>query len=211
MNKKDVAKILLDLECVKVCAKEPFTYASGLKGPIYCDNRLILGHVEARNKIISHWTSLLNEHSGEFNCLSAMATAGIAHGAWLADKLMLPLTYIRSSAKSHGKQNQIEGKFPDNPKTIIIEDLINQGKSVGQGIDVVRPHSEISLISCIVDYQMPAAKELLSKYKISILSLTDFESIVDVAIDCNYLSETEKELLINWQKDPKSWSDQFNS
>ncbi|OUR96756.1 orotate phosphoribosyltransferase [Halobacteriovorax marinus] len=204
---REVAKVLLDSLCLQLSPSEPFTYASGLRGPIYCDNRQLLSLPVARKVIIDGFVEALKESGWQFDQLAGLATAGIPHCAFVAHELDLPMIYIRSKAKGHGKQNQVEGKYEPGQKVILIEDLVNQGKSLGEAIEATLAAGLVP-VGCltIVTYEMARAQEVLNKFKIPLISLTNFSTIVDLALEQKNISAEEKDMLISWQADPVSWS-----
>jgi orotate phosphoribosyltransferase len=206
MNKKDVAKLLINLGCVQISLQKPFTYASGLTGPIYCDNRKLISHPDARRKIIQAFLETIKGSEVNFGKVVGLATAGIPHASWIAYVLDLPLLYVRGKAKEHGKKNQIEGDFSSEDRVILIEDLVNQGSSLRNAIEALTA-AKIKTVSsfCIVDYQMASVKSILKEYQLSLFSLTDFQTILEMAKDLNGLSEEEMAILKKWHNDPATW------
>src|SRR5690606_38583551 len=162
MSPRDVAKVLLQKNCVQISVDPPFTYASGLKGPIYCDNRLLWSHIDARAAIIEAFKLICSEKGMEFDAFCGLATAGIPHASILAWELKKPLMYVRGSSKGHGKQNQVEGEVRPGMKVMLVEDLVNQGKSLGDAVVAVRA-AGLEPVGCltIVDYQTSGAREVL--------------------------------------------------
>jgi orotate phosphoribosyltransferase len=203
----EVASILLKNKCLQLSPSDPFTYASGLKGPIYCDNRQLLSLVEARDKVIEHFCAAIKESGWTYDHLAGLATAGIPHCAIMAERLNSSMIYIRGKAKEHGKQNQVEGKFKPGQKIVLIEDLINQGKSLE---DAIVAATEAGLepvgVMSIVTYEMEKAQDVLNKYKLPLISLTNFSSITSLALEQNDISADELNMLISWLSDPKSWA-----
>ncbi|WP_372654817.1 orotate phosphoribosyltransferase [Halobacteriovorax sp.] len=203
----NVADILLKNECLQLSPSSPFSYASGLKGPIYCDNRQILSFPDGRNKVVKYFLEKLSESGWEYDQLAGLATAGIPHCAFIAHELNKPMIYIRGKAKGHGKQNQVEGKFSEGQSVVLVEDLINQGKSLEDAIQAaievgLRPVGVIS----IVTYEMKKSQEVLDKYKLPLISLTNFSTITDLALEQNLISAEELLMLNSWQSDPVAWS-----
>lgn len=206
MNAESIANLLVKTECLKLSPSDPFTYASGLKGPLYCDNRKVLGYVEERNQIVNAFVEKIKEWGKEFDAVCGLATAGIPHAAFIADVLEKPMIYVRSKPKAHGKGNQVEGHFEAGQKIVMIEDLVNQGKSLGEALDGVR-NAGLNPMACfcIVDYQMAAAKEVISSNQLDLISLTNFDSIVKSSLERGFISEEESRLLVDWQRDPANW------
>jgi orotate phosphoribosyltransferase len=206
MNAESIAHLLVKIECLKLSPSDPFTYASGLKGPLYCDNRKALGYVEERGQIVSAFVDKIKEWGKDFDAVCGLATAGIPHAAFIADVLKKPMIYVRSRPKAHGKGNQVEGHFEAGQKIIMIEDLVNQGKSLGEALEGVRNAGLNPLACfCIVDYQMVAAKELISSNQLDLISLTNFDSILKSSLEQGFISEEEGKLLVDWQRDPANW------
>ncbi len=201
------AKILLSIGAVEVRPNRPFTYASGLKGPIYCDNRKILAFPNERRLIRNGLKDLLHQSGWHYDQLAGLATAGIPHAALLADLLEKPMVYIRSKAKGHGRGNQIEGMYRPGEKLVLVEDLINQGSSLEQALVGVE-NAQLHAAGClsIVTYQMPKADAVAKKWGMESLSLTDFDSLCLAAQEMGTISQEDIELLKNWRNDPKAWS-----
>ena len=206
MDRVTIARLLLEKGCLKVSTKEPFTYASGLKGPMYCDNRKILAHVKERGTIINEFVKLIEKLNLNFDSLCGLATAGIPHGALIAAQLNKPFIYVRSKPKEHGQRNQVEGFFQANQKTLLIEDLVNQGKSLEEAVIGIREEG-LTAVACltIVDYEMSQAKERLKTLDLELYSLTDFSHIIQTAEKLNMIENNEKETLIAWQQNPTQW------
>ena len=205
--KMDIARGLIQKGCVKLSPQNPFTYASGLKGPIYCDNRLILGHVDFRDQVVKGFINLIKTKSLEFDLLGGIATAGIPHAAFIADRLNLPMVYIRPKAKEHGKKNQIEGDYQPNQSILLVEDLVNQGSSLSDAMSgVIAAGLKSSQCLSIVDYQMEESKKRLKELSLTLYSLTDFEHLVEAAFELKLIDADGRKLLIEWHTDPKGWS-----
>jgi orotate phosphoribosyltransferase len=208
--KMDIARGLIEKGCVKLSPQNPFTYASGLKGPIYCDNRLILSHVDFREKVIESFLELIKNHSLQFDLIGGIATAGIPYAAFIADRLKLPMIYVRPKAKEHGKKNQVEGDYRPNQSVILVEDLVNQGSSLADAMFGVKQAGlNSSQCLCIVDYQMGEAAKRLSELSLSLYSLTDFEHLVAASFEMKLIDSEGRKLLIDWHADPKEWSRVF--
>lgn len=202
-----VAKLLLDNKCLQLSPSNPFSYASGLKGPIYCDNRQLLGFVDAREEVMKLFVEAIKNSSWEYDLLAGLATAGIPHCSFIANELREPMIYIRGKAKGHGKQNQIEGKFTSGQSVVLVEDLINQGKSLEDALNAcieagLRPVGVLS----IVTYEMKKATEVINKFKIPLISLTNFSTITSLALEQKDISADEFDMLISWQSDPSNWA-----
>lgn len=199
--KERMASILMSTNCLQVSPQNPFSYASGLKGPIYCDNRKILSHVSERKQVVEGLLKLIEDSGVKFDSVCGLATAGIPHAAWIAEKLEIPMIYVRGKAKEHGRKNQIEGEFKPGDKVILIEDLVNQGSSLKGAVDALKNAGlEPLACFCIVNYEMKAVEEMMPELGISLHSLTDFSTILNV------VDERDQEILKNWHQDPKAWS-----
>lgn len=205
---KDIAATLLDLEAVSLQPHQPFTWASGLKSPIYCDNRLIISNVAARRQVIEAFAALVREKGYDFDCIAGTATAGIPHAAWLAEKLELPMVYVRSSEKGHGKQNRIEGRLPAKARVLVVEDLISTGgSSVTAAEALVEAGAEISAVVAVFQYGLPKAEARFKEADIAYATLSDFNTLIEVAVEQHKLAESDLALLRSWNQDPKAWSD----
>ncbi|OFZ23123.1 MAG: orotate phosphoribosyltransferase [Bdellovibrionales bacterium RIFOXYA1_FULL_36_14] len=204
---REVAQLLISIKAVVVAPKNPFTYTSGLQGPIYCDNRKVLSHVKIRNKIIEHFVDVIREKNLICDSYAGLATAGIPHAALIADRLKLPMIYIRSKAKEHGKQNQIEGDYKPGDKIVLVEDLVNQAGSLKTAYNGAK-EAGLCPVGClaIVDYQMESAKKIISELKIPFYALTDLESILDVCLENRDIDELDKTIVSKWQQDPIQWN-----
>ena len=210
MNKTEIAKLLVDLKCVSVSPSKPFTYASGLKGPIYCDNRQLLSDVKGRALVADAFVEAIKEQQLEFDSVAGLATAGIAHAALVAERIESPMIYVRSKPKGHGKGNQIEGRYEAGQKILMIEDLVNQAKSLGDALQGVK-QAELEAVAClsIVDYEMDVAKQRLKEWGLKLICLTDFSTIAQMSKNTGQISDEEYQLLLEWQKNPSEWSNKY--
>lgn len=208
--KLDIAKALINKGCVKLAPAKPFAYASGLVGPIYCDNRLVLSHVAFRDQIIAAFIETIHTHKLFFDFVGGIATAGIPHAAMIADRMKVPMLYVRPKPKDHGKKNQVEGDYKVNQSVILVEDLVNQGSSLSDAMMGIKSAGLISTnCLCIVDYQMAEAVRKLNDLSLNLFALTDFEHIVQAALELEFISTDGKKLLMNWHADPKGWSELY--
>lgn len=206
----DIARNLIRLGAVKFSPQNPFTYASGLKGPIYCDNRIILSHVEFRDQVISSFMEVIEQNNLSFDHLGGIATAGIPHAAFLADRMKRPMVYVRPKAKEHGRKNQVEGDFKSGEKVLLFEDLVNQGASLEESMAGIHgAELKCDACLCVVDYEMKGAKERLRNLSIQLFSLTDFTSLISQAFELNLIDQDGLSLLKEWHADPKAWSAKF--
>jgi orotate phosphoribosyltransferase len=207
MEKNKVAELLMELQAIQISIKNPFTYASGLKGPIYCDNRKLISHVNARRKVVEAFVQKIKNSGLQFDKVAGLATAGIPHAAWISEKMSLPMIYVRGKPKEHGKKSQIEGDFTRGDKIILIEDLVNQGSSL-ESATLALNEAGLDIVACfcIVSYQMKSMEKLLKNLNLSLFSLTDFSSILEVSKGYFKLTEEEVSDLVRWQQNPESWS-----
>lgn len=202
---KEIAKILLEVNAVNLRPNQPFTFTSGIKSPIYCDNRLLISHPKKRNIIIKAFLNILKEK--EFDILAGTATAGIPWCAWLAQKVSKPMIYVRGKAKEHGKENLIEGKIEKGKKVIVVEDLISTGGSSIDAVEAVREAGGI-VEDCIAifTYQLEKAINKFNEAKCNLITLTNFSTLVEVAVENKYIKPEEKLMILSWNKDPENWA-----
>lgn len=203
-----VAKTLLEIKAVFFRPEEPFTWASGIKSPVYCDNRLILSAPEKRTLVENAIAATVKEEYPECEVLMGTSTAGIAHAAIAAEILGLPMGYVRSGAKDHGRQNQIEGRLEKGQKVVVIEDLISTGGSVLEVVDVLRKAgAEVLGIVSIFTYGMQKGIDRLNAANVKNVSLTNFDFIAKAAAENGYIKEEDIEKLIRFRNNPsdESW------
>jgi orotate phosphoribosyltransferase len=206
-NKKAIAEKLLQINAIKLSVDKPFTWASGWKSPIYCDNRKILSFPYARDFIKSELSNLIFRLYPSTEMLAGVATAGIAWGALVADQLKLPYIYVRPKPKEHGLGNQVEGYYEQGKKIVIIEDLISTGKSsllVAEALK--RERLEVEGMVCIFNYGFDTAKKSFETAKVDYHSLTNYDSVISLAIEKKYVSDADQNTLLNWRADPANWS-----
>jgi len=207
-TKTDIAHALLSIKAVFLSPSDPFTWASGIKSPIYCDNRLTLSYPEVRTLVDEAIAEKVKELYPEAQALMGTSTAGIAHAAIAADRLGLPMGYVRGSAKDHGRKNQIEGKVEAGEKVVVIEDLISTGGSV---LDCVYPLREVGCevlgIVSIFTYGMAKGIERLAAAEITNTSLCDLDTLVEVAAEEGYIAQGDKAKLLAFRDNPQdeSW------
>tara|TARA_B100000614_G_C14411649_1_gene438106 strand:- start:106 stop:747 length:642 start_codon:yes stop_codon:yes gene_type:complete len=204
---KIVAKYLLQINAIILQPNNPFKWASGWNSPIYCDNRKTLSFPEIRTFIRSSLVSIINNRYKGSNVIAGVATAGIPHGALVAEELGLPFIYVRSKAKEHGKQNQIEGHFEASQSVVLIEDLISSGKSSLEAVATLREAGmNVKGIVSIFTYGFEKAKENFEDANCEYISLCDFENLLLQALKTSYITEAELPLLQEWRKDPSKWN-----
>lgn len=206
-NEMAVAEKLLQVQAIKLNPEQPFTWASGWKSPIYCDNRKVLSFPFIRDFIKSEMCNIIFEKFEDVELLAGVATAGIAWGAMAADQLKLPYVYVRPKPKEHGLGNQIEGFYKEGQKVLVIEDLISTGKSSLQVVDVLKQQGlEVIGIVSIFTYQFAEAISAFEKNELKHISLTNYSSLIDLAIDKKIVSATMQEVLLNWRNSPSTWT-----
>lgn len=207
---RNIAKDLLDIEAVFLRPNDPFIWASGIKSPIYCDNRLTLSYPRVRKDIEEGIATLIKDKYPECECLMGTATAGIAHAALVADILDLPMGYVRGGAKSHGRNNRIEGLVKPGMKVVVVEDLISTGGSSLECVDALREAGcEVIGMVAIFTYGLPKATMNFEAKECSFYTLTNYETLVEVAVENDYIQKDDLEKLKAWKKDPsdESWMD----
>ncbi len=205
---KLIAKDLLSIKAVFFSPDKPFTWASGIKSPVYCDNRLTLTSVKVRNDVENGLATLIKEYYKEAEVLMGTSTAGIAHAAIVGHILGMPMGYVRSGAKDHGRQNQIEGKLEKGQKVVVVEDLISTGGSVLEVVSVLREAgAEVLGVVSIFTYGMKKGLERLESANVRNVSLTNFDVISEVAAEENYVRKEDVERLIAFRNNPsdESW------
>jgi orotate phosphoribosyltransferase len=201
------AEKLLQADAVRLRPREPFTWASGWKSPIYCDNRKILSKPFVRDFIKSELCNVVFEKFPGAELVAGVATAGIAWGAMVADQLKLPFIYVRPKPKEHGLGNQIEGEFTSGQKAVVIEDLISTGKSSLQVVDVLKQNGvEIVGMVSIFNYQFDVANEAFERAKVSYYSLTNYPSLLTLAEQKGIIRAEDEEILLKWRSDPANWN-----
>jgi orotate phosphoribosyltransferase len=205
-NEKAVAERLLQAQAIRLSLHQPFTWSSGWTSPIYCDNRKVLGHPYIRDFIKSELCNVVFARFPEAGLLAGVATAGIPWGAMVADQLKLPYVYVRSKPKEHGLGQQIEGYYEPDRSVVVIEDLISTGKSSLHVVDVLRQAglNVIGLVS-IFNYDFPAARAAFRQAGVPYLSLSDYPTLISLALDKKLVSPEEEAVLLKWSEDPASW------
>lgn len=201
----EVAQRLLQINAVKLNPQNPFTWASGIKSPIYCDNRLVLSFPAVRSFVIQAFVEKTLAFE-PFDIVAGVATAGIPHGALLADRLEKPFIYVREKAKSHGRQNQIEGNIWEGAKVLLIEDLISTGGSSLKAVETLREAGcEVVGVLAIFSYGFQKAEEVFSAADCPFDTLSNYNVLVEKAVDMQYISPNDLETLQNWRISPSTW------
>jgi orotate phosphoribosyltransferase len=204
--KREIAEALLEIEAVSLQPGNPFTWSSGMKSPIYCDNRLTLSYPSIRRKVAEGLKQLIVEHFPGVEMISGTATAGIPHAAWVSELLDLPMSYVRSKAKGHGKGNQIEGKVTEGQKVVVVEDLISTGGSVIEAVEALREAGcEVLGVVSIFTYELEKGAQQLKSANITAYSLTDFTTLANLAEEKGLINKESLDSLAEWQRDPAEW------
>lgn len=202
---EETANILLSINAVIINTKEPFRYTSGLLSPVYADNRLLMSYPKERRQIIDMWINVIKQQ-GHFELIAATATAGIPHGAWISEKMDLPMVYVRGDAKKHGKKNQVEGVVKKGQKAVIIEDLISTGKSSIQTQKAISKQGAIAKnVVAIFSYTLPQSAINFESAGVNLTSLTTFPVVVELAVKKNKVKAAEQEMVLDWLKDSVGW------
>ena len=203
---REIAKILLKLKAVTLSPEDPYTWASGIKSPIYCDNRLTLSYPEDRSTVEKGLVDLIKDQYPEVQYIMGTATAGIPHAAIIADKMGLPMGFVRSSNKDHGKQNKIEGARIEGAKVVVVEDLISTGGSSLKAVAALREAGfEVVGMVASYTYGFPVAEEAFKEAQLKLVTLTDYEHVVEKALEIGYIKQDDIALLNDWRKDPSNW------
>lgn len=204
MLDKEIINSLLEIKAVelRVDKENWFTWTSGIKSPIYCDNRLIMSYPKIRRQVAEGFAKKIKEQYPEVECIVGTATAGIPHAAWVSDIMDLPMLYVRSSAKEHGKTNQIEGKIEVGKKVVVIEDLISTGKSSVIAANALKEAGfEVLGVVAIFSYNLDKARQKFEEAKVSFTTLTNYDVLLELAREKKVIGEKENEVLLKWRNE----------
>ena len=203
---KKTAELLLSIKAIKLNPDESFVWASGWHSPIYCDNRLTLSFVPIRNYIREHLGNIILEKHGKPDVIAGVATGAIAIGVLVAQELGLPFVYVRPEPKKHGRMNQVEGYLNKGQNVIVIEDLISTGKSSLNAIEALKDCGvQIKGMVAIFDYGFDAAKKSFAKINLEVTSLSDYDNLIEQALEMNYVSQKHLKTLMAWRANPAEW------
>ena len=206
MISEQIAKDLLSIEAVSLSPDEPFTWASGLKSPIYCDNRVTMSYPAVRRAIAKGLAEKIKQDFPNVEVIAGTATAGIPHAAWVAELLDLPMVYIRSKPKDHGQGNQIEGRIKEGQKMVVIEDLISTGGSVLEAAQAAEKEgADVLGVAAIFTYELAKGKHNFETANIPLVTLTNYSTLIESALTENYINQEQLELLKKWRQDPENW------
>lgn len=201
-----VASKLLKIKAVKLQPSNPFTWASGWKSPIYCDNRKTLSYPELRNFIKIELARMIREKYEQVDAIAGVATGAIAQGAMVAEELGLPFVYVRSAPKDHGLENLIEGDLKPKMKVVVIEDLISTGSSSLKAVEAIRRDGcEVIGMLAIFTYGLPEAEEAFKKSKVELTALSNYDAVLETALATDYIHESELKALQKWRVSPSTW------
>lgn len=196
-----VAKLLLELNAVTLSPKKPFKYASGILSPVYTDCRVLMAYPDKRRTIRDFYIDAIKNSGVEFDVIAGTATAGIPHAAWIADKLSLPMVYVRGKTKDHGKENLMEGIIKKGQKVIVIEDLISTGDSAINSVNAVRTAGgQVSYVFSIITYGLKKADDNFKENNLKLISLTNFSEVLVQAQKLNYINEQDLKIILHWIK-----------
>jgi orotate phosphoribosyltransferase len=205
-TQKHFAEKLLQIKALQVNLQQPYTWASGWKSPVYCDNRKVLSYPHVRDFVKSELANMVLEHFPDAEVIAGVATAGIAHGVMAADLLKLPFIYVRSKPKEHGMGNQIEGHMEPGKKVVVIEDLVSTGKSSLQVVDALRESgAEVIGMCALFTYGFPIAEQAFEQSFVSLRTISNYNALMEVAGDQKLIQPEQKETLEQWRIDPGNW------
>lgn len=203
---KEIATHLLRIGAVSLEPNEPFTWSSGLKSPIYCDNRLTLAYPHVRSAIADGLVELIRAHFSNVEAIAGTATAGIPHAAWVSERMNLPMCYVRSQAKGHGKGKQIEGKVEKGQKVVVVEDLISTGGSSLNAVCALREEGcQVLGVVAIFTYGLEKAKQAFAENKVEVHTLTDYDTLIEIAVGLGVVTEQDLATLRKWRESPEEW------
>ena len=206
MKEQEIARILLEKKAVIINPKKPFIYTSGMKSPIYCDNRALLSYPEARDKIVDVMIQLIEQQGEDFDTIAGVATAGIPWASIIADRLKKPLIYVRNKPKEHGKQNQIEGKIESDTRVLVIEDLISTGGSSLNAVQAVRATgAHVKCCIAVFTYELEKAVQTFKDTQCQVFTTTTFTTLVKEATILKKITKEEERIVLEWKTNPETW------
>lgn len=201
-----LAEYLLQIKAIQLNVHNPFTWASGWKSPVYCDNRILLSYPEIRNFVKEALVKLVSQHFPDTNCIAGVATAGIPHGAMVADALGLPFVYVRNKPKGHGMQNTIEGRLPADARVVVVEDVVSTGKSSLKAVDDLREAGAyICGMAAIYSYGFDLAQQSFAEKNVELHTIGNYDALLPVAVQEGYVKDDSLKTLSDWRKDPPNW------
>ncbi|MBE7178307.1 MAG: orotate phosphoribosyltransferase [Mucilaginibacter polytrichastri] len=207
---QQVAAFLMQIKAIKLQPHQPFTWASGLKSPIYCDNRITLSHPSIRTYIRQKLVSLIQDEFGSVGCVAGVATAGIPQGVLVAQDLGLPFIYVRAKAKEHGTQSLIEGEVHSGQRVVVVEDLISTGKSSLAAVEALRQAGcDVAGLAAVFTYGLPQADENFKQAKCRFSTLSNYNALLNYAFSHQIIQNENIDVLRRWRDDPKAWSENY--
>lgn len=207
---RQTAEALLQINAIKLNAAQPFTWASGLRAPIYCDNRQVLSHPDVRQMVSSQLAWVVQNKFSNASVVAGVATGAIAHGVLVADKLGKPFVYVRSAPKGHGLSNRIEGRLQEGDKVVVVEDLVSTGKSSLEAVKAIRDSGAVVLgMVSIFSYELPVAGKAFREADCPLHCLCGYSSLLKAAMELNRITASDNEILQEWKKDPLLWSKKY--
>ena len=209
-TQKHFAEKLLQIKALQVSLQQPYTWASGWRSPVYCDNRKVLSYPYVRDFVKSELANMVLEHFPDADAIAGVATAGIAHGVMAADLMKLPFVYVRSKPKEHGMGNQIEGVLQPGQKVVVIEDLVSTGKSSLQVVEALRQSgAEVMGMCALFTYGFPVAAQAFEAAGVPLHTISDYQALMEVAREQGLVAENQQDMLAQWRLDPAGWQPPF--
>lgn len=206
MLAKSIVAHLLQIEAILIQPQNPFTWTSGILSPIYCDNRLTISYPEVREAIADGFVKMIREQFGEVDVIAGAATGGIPHASWVADKMNLPMIYVRDKAKAHGRKNQIEGRLDAGARVVVVEDTVSTGGSAIKAAEgVIEAGGQVLGVAAIFSYQFDRAINAFAEKNIKLTALTDYSALIDVALEKGSITENDVNLLQVWRANPEKY------
>ena len=209
---KTIAQFLMQIKAIKLETHKPFTWASGIKSPIYCDNRIILSYPDIRNHVVDSLSKEIENKLGLPDAIIGVATGAIGIGALVANQLGIPFAYVRAKPKKHGRENQVEGKIEDHSNVIVIEDLISTGKSSLEAVDAINRSIKVNIkaVVAIFDYGFEDTQVRFAEHHLEYYSISNYDHLIEKAYQTNYLTKDDLQLLKTWRQDPENWVNKIN-
>ena len=205
-----ISDFLLQIKAIKLDNTNPFTWASGMRSPIYCDNRVTLSYPEVRTYIRQQFVKAIRDEFADVDVIAGVATGAIALGVLVAQEMDLPFVYIRSESKKHGLENMIEGHIEAGQSVVVVEDLISTGNSSLKAVQALRAaNCKVKGMVAIFTYQLPVATENFEKENCKLITLADYDTMIKRAVENKYVKDSDLASLTEWRKDPKKWAEQF--
>jgi len=205
-SKLQISEFLLQIKAIKLNVDKPFTWASGWKSPIYCDNRKTLSYPKIRNYIREQFVKVISDEFGTPDVIAGVATGGVAIGALVAQEMGLPFVYVRTSKKDHGLTNQIEGVIQSGQSVVVIEDLVSTGTSSLNAVEALKAEGcKVIGMTSIFNYGFDQAKDAFKKAKVKLVSLTNYDCLIQQAVNSNYIHDNDLVTLKKWREDPANW------